>query len=843
MSEELQQRYPKGKGYAFGRFEAFELQLTTLGQLAANGIIPQVNYGEYSSQKPDSIVISRSPSLEVVAVGERKAPGGLSGEKWRKYAEDLLETKARPLNARIAFVSDGTETYWLNGLATEIALLRHEDGAPLPAAEWGSHDTQKFIELAHTHMDGLTGIIRKDVPLDPRLLAENVWQIVWRVSGSEPQECLATFVEIFIYKFLNDLKLTGRTKAGENTDLAHLLSLPEGAVYPYYHKVVRPYIKRLFPPGADELSIINGTALKESNRDHSILFREILEKFQQFGPLTNVSSDFKRKLYESFLKESQIVQQFGQYFTPRNVVSAMYDLAEVDSLTPGKTILDPACGVGGFLLEGFARDPQVEWNISGAKMVPRQHWQGNDRDWKTTVLAKANALVHCGQILANRPQRVKAFSAWINKTFVCYGKEATGSLSRMYENVADVVLTNPPYVVSGSKGVKQFVKGNKFRRYFESKSSGVEGLFVQAIVHSLKDNGQAVILLPETLLLRSTDAALRRWVLSRCRIDMIALLPEDTFYNTSKRVAILSLRRRPRGGKETVAASERTLLTILSEVGETRDTKRLPTRSDLPELVVQYRRFRGDPSGFASNIRFKSVPTADLLSADVWYLPGWWSEAERVELGVLTPEILPKVRVDQTSKALLGKSKAVKRALVKIRRLSPPPEPVEWMEVSLKDPLFFGSRIGKRVVQKEVYLLTEGIPVYSANVRSPFGFIQKANAGSLPNGGCLWAIDSDYDVREVGPEDRYWITDHTGELEIKDPRLNPVFVARQLRRAGLVKGLGRDYRASLQNMKRLSIRIPAKRTGAGLEPDRATQDAWARFYVALEQQESVAGSG
>ena len=73
MSEELAQRYPTGAGTKFDQYESFELQTTTIHQLAENGIIPASNYGEYSTQKPDSLVITRVPSLRVVAVGERKA--------------------------------------------------------------------------------------------------------------------------------------------------------------------------------------------------------------------------------------------------------------------------------------------------------------------------------------------------------------------------------------------------------------------------------------------------------------------------------------------------------------------------------------------------------------------------------------------------------------------------------------------------------------------------------------------------------------------------------------------------------------------------------------------------
>jgi len=41
--------------------------------------------------------------------------------------------------------------------------------------------------------------------VDPTSLAKQVWQDVWSVSGATPENCLYTFVELFIFKYLSDL--------------------------------------------------------------------------------------------------------------------------------------------------------------------------------------------------------------------------------------------------------------------------------------------------------------------------------------------------------------------------------------------------------------------------------------------------------------------------------------------------------------------------------------------------------------------------------------------------------------------------------------------------------------
>lgn len=56
-------------------------------------------------------------------------------------------------------------------------------------------------------------------------------------------------------------------------------------------------------------------------------------------------------LYESMLKEMRdAAGDSGEFYTPRAVVRFM---VEVTDPKLGGTILDPACGTGGFLVEAF----------------------------------------------------------------------------------------------------------------------------------------------------------------------------------------------------------------------------------------------------------------------------------------------------------------------------------------------------------------------------------------------------------------------------------------------------------------------------------------------------------
>jgi hypothetical protein len=374
-SEELQQKYPDNSGLKFGNFEVFEAQTVTLQQFSEHGILPSKDYGEYKTQKCDALIISRVPNCHAVIVGEHKAPGGITESNWENIAFDLLISKCRPTGAPIGYITDGIKTYWINGQAPEVVLVDREDGISMPAIiDYQDSTFMSDLTYILSNFDPVINKVKNKVRTSPDALAKEVWQTVWRLHADRPEDCLATFVELFVFKFLDDLGLLNTDDDGREVSLSYVMTREKEKSLIYYDKTVRPYIKKLFPNGPDGLSIINGTVLQTQNRDHNIIFYEIMKKFMKFGSLKNTEPEFKMRLYESFLQESNTTTAFGQFFTPRKVVSAIHDMAQVENLPHGKDICDPASGIGGFILEQMARDLASQWKLSGDKMIPAHCW-------------------------------------------------------------------------------------------------------------------------------------------------------------------------------------------------------------------------------------------------------------------------------------------------------------------------------------------------------------------------------------------------------------------------------------------------------------------------------------
>ncbi len=192
-------------------------------------------------------------------------------------------------------------------------------------------------------------------------------------AGATPENCLYSFVELFIFKYLSDL---GILKDHRSYDFVMKMfeNENEQVVLEYYDDQIRKHIKKdLFPVTTeDNTTIINGTIFvskdEKAVEGYGSVFKKILKKFgdekEGGGELKNIDKDFKSKLFETFLKESISKKNWGQYFTPLKVVRAIVKMAESD-IKPDITICDPACGVGKFLLEPLLINNNIEDFYSG----------------------------------------------------------------------------------------------------------------------------------------------------------------------------------------------------------------------------------------------------------------------------------------------------------------------------------------------------------------------------------------------------------------------------------------------------------------------------------------------
>ena len=276
---------------------------------------------------------------------------------------------------------------------------------------------------------------------------------MWAVSGATPENCLYTFVEIFIFKYLSDLGVLKGMYSFYDL-LARYSGNNENEVLEYYASTVRVKIKELFPGNPkDKTTIINGTIFVSKDdkavSGYATVFHRILKRFNDFGTLENIDYDFKSKLFETFLKESISKKNWGQYFTPLKVVRAIVNMVDIAA---GMEICDPACGVGKFLLEPILHNLDRLYRIGKDEngqdtLEPQVTLSGFDKGFdkdeqKTIILAKANMLIYMSGMIKEHSDITQKFAQLFNDTFLLQTNSILGTLARPIVDKYDLILTN-----------------------------------------------------------------------------------------------------------------------------------------------------------------------------------------------------------------------------------------------------------------------------------------------------------------------------------------------------------------------------------------------------------------
>lgn len=818
MSEELSQIQP----VKIGRYLLYKLGATTLRQLKNSRVLSSSVPSELERKKPDLIVIF--PGGKVKAIVEYKTPSELnSNAKIQKAKNQEIEV-ARAL-CKLLIVSDGKKSYWFNALNGEEIV--NENGTPVRHVFDAKHiqsneftkeeslELERLIDKIDHSVSETENIIQTPEVLDPSQLAKTIWQKIWVHTGKEPEKCLYNVVELFVFKFLSDLGVL--SDYHNFTFIASVLSSKSSEeALRFYANNSRKEIRSLFPAGPDGTTIINGTIFVNEKGEPNIaqahLFGQIIQDLgdydEQFGSFRYIKKEFKTRLFESFLRQGAGIKALGQYFTPRSVVQAMVRMSDASKLREGSRICDPFCGVGGFILETIIENENLyrEFIPKNGQISSKVALFGFDKgtdekdDERTIILAKANMLIYFSDLIVQHHEKneLKEFSEKaINSTFYLQ-RTALGTFERVADEPYDLILTNPPYVTSGSASLKRSIQIKGLERHYVSGARGTEGLAMEWIINNLKPGGQALVVVPDGLL---NQGNMITFILQNTILEGIISLPIRTFFSTPKKTYILCLRKKSNSNKQLTPVFGY----LVREIGETRDNKRFKIQeNDLDEMVGAFKQFCAAPSFFKPiSPNCKVIDFENIEDSPHLMIERWWSYSERAELGV------------EDEEAMLSEDEFIERfhnLSLRIRSFDDIEksriDPI-YKEVSLGEKGLFRLTIGKRVLKKDI--LKKGIPVYSANVNHPFGYVESSNLKSFEIPSLIWGIDGNFDWNLIEKGTVFATTDHCGRLQIISNDILPDYLLFALKITKSQLGFDRTYRASLRNIaKDVTVKIPWK---------------------------------
>ena len=840
MSEELIQRNLIEAPEKMGDWNFYNIGATTLRALKGAKIIPDKDYEAYEGKKPDALIVKKPI---IIAAIEYKTPQELRTEKQIVKAIAQEIGTAQILQVKVYIVTDGRKTFWINP-ATGQEILQ-EDGSRITLNfDKNSTECITLINKIRASISATNNQIKAAASVDPLPLAQKVWQDLWAVSGATPENCLYTFVEIFIFKYLSDLGVLKGMYSFYDL-LGKYSGNNENEVLEYYASTVRVKIKALFPWNPkDKTTIINGTIFVSKDdkavSGYATVFHKILKRFNDFGTLENIDYDFKSKLFETFLKESISKKNWGQYFTPLKVVRAIVNMVDI---APCMTICDPACGVGKFLLEPILHNLHRFYKIENGELKPQITLSGFDKGFdkdeqKTIILAKANMLIYMSGLLREHPEMTDKFAKLFNDTFLLQTNSILGTLAKPIKDQYDLILTNPPYVMSGSSNLKEEIsKDDTLKKYFSVSAMGIEGLFMEWIVRALKPNGKAFVVVPDGIMNRSNDKKLRDFILEQCEIDAVISLPLNTFFTTNKKTYILALTKKTPvnvGGVATLERQTNPVFTYFcSEIGETRDVYRFDIeQNDLETASDLFNMFKGAKTKFkTSDKRCKVVPIDDFYKGSHWSVDRWWTREEKIELGIEEEEkaidLTTYISMINDTSAILTESIEPLQELIAKQLAS-----TDKKKASLSDKALFTLSLGKRLLKKDFITAKGDIPVYSANVFEPFVYTDKSNITDFSKAYVLWGIDGEFSFNVMERGTIFASTDHCGTIKILDDQIDPYYLAYIMEETRHKYGFDRGLRASLTNMKAFNIDIPIKPDGSF---DLDAQKSLAESLLCLRQ--------
>jgi type I restriction enzyme M protein len=337
--------------------------------------------------------------------------------------------------------------------------------------------------------------------------------------------------------------------------------------------------------------------------------KRVVSLIDKEGPWVGLNVDVKGEIYEGLLEKnaSEVRSGAGQYFTPRPVIEAM-----VECIDPriGETVVDPACGTGGFLLAAYDYTKGQTQDRDKLADLRNEAFTGIDIVDEVVRLCAMNLYLHG---LGNGGSPVHQGDA----------------LSSAGSDRYDIVLTNPPfgkkssYRVVGEDGQVTTEQENYEREDFKFTTSNKQFNFLQHIMTILKVGGRAAVVLPDNVLFEAGRAGegIRRRLLETFNFHTLLRLPTGIWYSPGVKANVLFFDKK--APAKEMQTKDLWVYDCRTNVHKTLKTKRL-TREDLDDFVQRYQNRQ-------ETDRFRRFPVEDLLKRDKLNLDLFWLKDDSLE--------------------------------------------------------------------------------------------------------------------------------------------------------------------------------------------------------------------
>ena len=263
-------------------------------------------------------------------------------------------------------------------------------------------------------------------------------------------------------------------------------------------------------------SVFRGTINRMIN---GYLLRDVVNKVHNIHFTSSEEIHTLSHLYESLLKEMRdVAGDSGEFYTPRTVVRFMVQVTDPQI---GETVLDPACGTGGFLVEAYSHLEKQCVTVQQRKILQTKSLFGGEAKSLPYLLAQMNLLLHG----LESPQ-------------IDPGNSLRIPLNEISDkDRVNIILTNPPFGGEEERGILSNFTEDK-------QTSETALLFLQLIMRKLRRpgtpfpagrgggvrGGRAGVVVPNgTLFGDGICARIKEELLKDFNLHTIVRLPEGVF--------------------------------------------------------------------------------------------------------------------------------------------------------------------------------------------------------------------------------------------------------------------------------------------------------------------------
>ncbi|MES0489322.1 MAG: class I SAM-dependent DNA methyltransferase [Leptospirales bacterium] len=235
------------------------------------------------------------------------------------------------------------------------------------------------------------------------------------------------------------------------------------------------------------------------------LMRQVINKICEIDFNNSEDRHTFGNIYEQILKDLQSAGNAGEFYTPRAVTEFI-----VNRVNPklGETVLDPACGTGGFLTctiehvrKNFVKSPSDEETLQASL-------HGFEKKALPHMLSVTNMILHG----IDTPTNIRHDNT-LRRSYKDYGEK----------DRVDVIVTNPPFGGMEEDGIE-----NNFPASLRTRETA--DLFMALIIKRLKTEGRAAVVLPDGFLFgEGTKTRLKESLLEECNLHTIVRLPNGVF--------------------------------------------------------------------------------------------------------------------------------------------------------------------------------------------------------------------------------------------------------------------------------------------------------------------------